>query len=590
MNDISRDSVIRFLSDRGDRVANHQLLEHFRPLLTVAPPGEARTAARQLFKDTVNEVASVRLEDEVKYVCLRKKYRRAATVPEPSSGEDAARTPEPSSGEDAARTPEPSSGEDAARTPEPSSGEDAARTPEPSSGEDAARTPEPSSGEDAARTPEPSSGEDAARTPEPSSGEDAARTPEPSSGEDAARTPEPSSGEDPARTPEPSSGEDPARTPEPSSGEDTARTPEPSSGEDAARTPEPSSGEDTARTPEPSSGEDSTASPGSHDPPRISVTQEPESQAAEPPPEMPDVFLLSGRTPRSSRRGAREPVSPQMRRGGLLLRAGVRDSDSSSLHSSSSVSGNEEDDGAAAAGTGSAALEPLEHAWMVSSCRARWDSLQELLLAEPGLITRRDFITGFSCLHWAAKHGQHELLAALLTHARQHTVPVNINARASGGYTALHLAAMHGHLDVIKLLVGAYDADLDVRDYSGRKAWQYLSPDTARDVLALVGASPAVAGQEDGGSAGSGRWRLSRVLPAQLIVHRLAQLPEDEQDGGGRHIGRKGSGGRARLNKIRFRTQIIHSNLCPRDPDNENEEDRLLKSPMRHRPKSNVFG
>ncbi|CAJ0961693.1 unnamed protein product [Ranitomeya imitator] len=460
MNDISRDSVVRFLSDRGGRVANQQLLEHFRPLLTVAPPGEARTAARQLFKDTVNEVASVRLEDEVKYVCLRKKYRRAATVPEPSS----------------------------------------------SSGEDTARTPEPSSGEDTARTPEPSSGEDTARTPEPSS----------------------------------------------------------------------SGGEDTARTPEPSSGEDSTASP-----PRISVTQEPDSQAAEPPPEMPDVFLLSGRTPRSSRRGAREPVSPQMRRGGLLLRAGVRDSDSSSLHSSSS--GNEEEDGAA--GPGSAALEPLEHAWMVRSCRARWDSLQELLLAEPGLITRRDFITGFSCLHWAAKHGQHELLAALLTHARQHTVPVNINARASGGYTALHLAAMHGHLDVIKLLVGAYDADLDVRDYSGRKAWQYLSPGTARDVLALVGASPAVAG-EDGGS--SGRWRLSRVLPTQLIVHRLAQLPEDEQDGGGRLMGRKGSGGRARSNKLRFRTQIIHSSLCPRDP--AEEEDRLLKSPMRHRPKSNVFG
>ncbi|XP_073406770.1 ankyrin repeat domain-containing protein SOWAHC [Dendrobates tinctorius] len=496
MNDISRDSVIRFLSDRGGRVANQQLLEHFRPLLTVAPPGEARSSARQLFKDTVNEVASVRLEDEVKYVCLRKKYRRAAE-----------------------------------------------------------------------------------------------ELRKPSSGEDPSRTPEASSGEDPSRTPEASSGEDPSRTPEASSGEDPSRTPEASSGEDPSRTPEASSGEDPSRTPE-AECQDSTGSPCSHDPPRISVTQEP-GDDAEPPPEVPDVFLVSGRTPRSSRRGAREPVSPQMRRGGLLLRAGVRDSDSSSLHSSSSVSGNEEEDGgAAAAGPGSAALEPLEHAWMVSSCRARWDSLQELLLAEPGLITRRDFITGFSCLHWAAKHGQHELLAALLAHARQHRVPVNINARASGGYTALHLAAMHGHLDVIKLLVGAYDADLDIRDYSGRKAWQYLSPDTARDVQALVGASPAVAGdEEDGGSAGSGRWRLSRVLPTQLIVHRLSQLPEDEQDGGGRHISRKGSGGgrgRARINKIRFRTQIIHSNLCPRDPDDE--EDRLLKSPMRHRPKSNVFG
>ncbi|XP_073520844.1 ankyrin repeat domain-containing protein SOWAHC [Phyllobates terribilis] len=563
MDNINRDSVICFLSDRGGRVANQQLLEHFRPLLTMAPPGEARTAARQLFKDTVNEVASVRLEDEVKYVCLRKKYRRAAEDPR----------------------------KDVDTIPEAGNREDIARTPEPGSREDIARTPEPGSREDIARTPEPGSREDIARTPEPGSREDIARTPEPGSREDIARTPEPGSREDIARTPEPGSREDIARTPEPGSREDIARTPEPGSREDIARTPEPGSREDIARTPEPGSREDSTGSPGNHDPPRISVTQEPEDDA-ESPPEVPDVSHLSGRTPRSSRRGAREPVSPQMRRGGLLLRAGVRDSDSSSLYSSSSVSGNEEEDGAAAAGSGSAALEPLEHAWMVSSCRARWESLQELLLAEPGLITRRDFITGFSCLHWAAKHGQHELLAALLTHARQHRVPVNINARASGGYTALHLAAMHGHLDVIKLLVGAYDADLDIRDYSGRKAWQYLSPDTARDVQALVGASPAVAAdEEDGGNAGSGRWRLSRVLPTQLIVHRLSQLPEDEQDGWGRHINRKGSGGgrgRTRMNKIRFRTQIIHSNLYPRDP--EDEEDRMLKSPMRHRPKSNVYG
>ncbi|XP_071992000.1 ankyrin repeat domain-containing protein SOWAHC [Engystomops pustulosus] len=457
MSDISRDTVVRFLSERGGRVSNQQLLEHFRPLLTAAPPGEARAAIRQLFKDTVNEVASVREEDGAKYVCLRKKYRRAVeeSAPEPQhSSQDAG------------------------------------------SGEDAAATPEPSH-----ETPEKQQADSGPESPE------------------------------------------------------------------------------------------SRGSPGYDAPPSISVTEEPGDGGEQPP----DVFPLSGRTPRNSRRGMREPVSPQLRRGGLLLRAGLRDSDSSSLHSSSSVSGNEEEEAAGGSVSGSAALEPLEHAWMLSSCRARWDSLQELLLSEPGLITRRDFITGFSCLHWAAKHGQHELLAALLTHARQHRVPVNINARASGGYTALHLAAMHGHLDVIKLLVGAYDAELDIRDYSGRKAWQYLSPDTARDVQALVGASSAVQDEgEDGGSSGPGRWRLSRVLPSQLIVHRLSQLPEDEQDAGGRcrgDISRKGSGGsrgRPRLNKIRFRTQIIHSNLTARDPDDE--EDRILKSPMKHRPKSNVFG
>ncbi|XP_069827091.1 ankyrin repeat domain-containing protein SOWAHC [Dendropsophus ebraccatus] len=506
MGDISRDSVIRFLSQRGGRVSNQQLLEHFRPLLTAAPPGEARAAARQLFKDTVNEVASVRAEDGVKYVCLRKKYRRAA-----ETGPD---TP--------SVTEQPGQ-----QSVEEGSPDTPSVTEQPGQQSVEEGSPEPSSGEDTG---------DAASTPEPS--------------------------------------------------DETPEEPPPDSGP----------GEETGdESPE------SRGSPGYAAPPRISITEEPgeddgERRAAGRRP--PDVLHLSGRTPRNSRRGIRDPVSPQLRRGGVLLRAGLRDSDSSSLHSSSSVSGNEEEEGGGGAGSvsGSAALEPLEHAWMVSSCRARWDGLQELLLAEPGLITRRDFITGFSCLHWAAKHGQHELLAALLTHARQHRVPVNINARASGGYTALHLAAMHGHLDVIKLLVGAYDADLDVRDYSGRKAWQYLSPDTARDVQALVGALPAAGEEEDGGSSGPGRWRLSRVLPSQLIVHRLSQLPEDEQDcradisrkGSGRaDISRKGSG-RPRINKIRFRTQIIHSNL--RDPGEEDDSNRLLKSPGRHRPKSNVFG
>ncbi|KAM5181025.1 ankyrin repeat domain-containing protein SOWAHC [Mantella aurantiaca] len=524
MSELSRDTVIRFLSGRGGRVPNQQLVEHFRPLLTEQPPGEARNAARQLFKDIVNEVASVRAEDGLKYVCLRKRYRRA--VEEAKHGAEGKPSLEPG-----AET-QPAAGE--AITPDSSTEEAIIAEP----GTEKPITQVSGSGEAIIAEP----GTEEPITPESGTEE--------TSGEDA---------------------EGPSVPCERSSSDS-------------------------------SPGEESPlaeSSPGYDGPPRISVTAEPQDEPngekfpKKPPSGSPEPGQLSARTPRNSRRGAaRDPVSPQPRRGpgGVLLRPGLRDSDSSSLYSSSSVSGNEEEE----AGGGSLSLEPLEHAWMLSSCRARWDGLQELLLAEPGLITRRDFITGFSCLHWAAKHGQHELLAALLTHARQHRVPVNINGRASGGYTPLHLAAMHGHLDVIKLLVGAYDADLDIRDYSGRKAWQYLSPDTARDVQALVGALPGPEEEDDGTSSGSGRWRLSKVLPSQLIVHRLSQLPEDEQDGWGRtraDISRKGSGGsrgKPRLNRIRFRTQIIHTNLSARDPDDE--DDRALKSPIRLRPKSNVFG
>ncbi|CAG5133231.1 unnamed protein product, partial [Candidula unifasciata] len=42
------------------------------------------------------------------------------------------------------------------------------------------------------------------------------------------------------------------------------------------------------------------------------------------------------------------------------------------------------------------------------------------------------------------------------------------------GYTALHLAAIHGQEEIIELLVQAYKADANLRDYSGKKAKQYL--------------------------------------------------------------------------------------------------------------------
>ncbi|KAG8451863.1 hypothetical protein GDO86_003890 [Hymenochirus boettgeri] len=446
MTALSRESVVLFLIQQGGRVPNKQLVENFRSLLNEPPEGESRTGARQRFKDIVNEVATVREESGVRYVCLRRRYRQG--------------------------------------------------------------------------------------------------------------------------------------------GPDTDTPPSETSASDY---------ETASESPGHSSDGDSREFPS---PPSISVT-EPSAGPTQYPREEREHGLgvgkeypssLFDRTPRKSRRGVQKPVSPQFRRSGALLRARMRDSDSSSLYSSSSVSGNEEEESSGA--QGQAVLDPLEHAWMLSSCRGSWESLRELLNSEPGLITHRDFITGFSCLHWAAKHGQHELVAALLSYARQHSVPVNINARATGGYTALHLAAMHGHLDVIKLLIGAYDADVDIRDYSGRKAWQYLSTDTARDVQGLVGAvANGEEEEEDEGNTGSGRWLLSKVLPPQLIIHRLSQFPEDQADRTSLgEISRKGSGvkGKPRMNKLRFRTQIIHSNLSPRDAyDNENKQ---LKSPIKHRPKSNVFG
>ncbi|XP_052818479.1 uncharacterized protein LOC128244519 [Mya arenaria] len=49
---------------------------------------------------------------------------------------------------------------------------------------------------------------------------------------------------------------------------------------------------------------------------------------------------------------------------------------------------------------------------------------------------------------------------------------VNVNQKT--GYTPLHLAAQQGHEEVIELLIQGLKADPNIRDYSGKKAKQYL--------------------------------------------------------------------------------------------------------------------
>ncbi|XP_027660705.2 LOW QUALITY PROTEIN: ankyrin repeat domain-containing protein SOWAHC [Falco biarmicus] len=303
---------------------------------------------------------------------------------------------------------------------------------------------------------------------------------------------------------------------------------------------------------------------------------------------------------RRSLREAARGGSPQLKRGALPGGGRGRDSDSASVASSSA-----EEEGST---TGAVALDPLEHAWMLSASDGRWESLEGLLSCEPALLCKRDFITGFTVLHWAAKHGRQELLATLVNFAQRHQLPVDINARTSGGHTALHIAAMHGHAEVVKLLVGAYDADVDIRDYSGRKAAQYLHQGTSGDMRSLVGALEEEEEEEGAAANGSGRWRLSKVLPSNLMSYRLSHHHHHHHSTGeeaegtegaavpgkGKEMTRKASSSgrmKPRLNKIRFRTQIIHNTPSFRgDTEEEEHEEKSLKASFKLRPKSNVFG
>ncbi|XP_045783826.1 ankyrin repeat domain-containing protein SOWAHC isoform X4 [Maniola jurtina] len=80
-----------------------------------------------------------------------------------------------------------------------------------------------------------------------------------------------------------------------------------------------------------------------------------------------------------------------------------------------------------------------------------------------------DPFTGYTAMHWACKRGD-ENLVKLLAGIHRHIV----NERSNGGYTPLHIAMQFRHENVYRLLVEVYDADPNVRDWSGKKPRQYL--------------------------------------------------------------------------------------------------------------------
>uniref|UniRef100_A0A3B5AH42 Ankyrin repeat domain-containing protein SOWAHC-like n=1 Tax=Stegastes partitus TaxID=144197 RepID=A0A3B5AH42_9TELE len=240
----------------------------------------------------------------------------------------------------------------------------------------------------------------------------------------------------------------------------------------------------------------------------------------------------------------------------------------------------------------SVTLDPVEHEWMMCASDGEWGSLQLLLTAEPSLILRKDFVTGFNCLHWAAKHGKPELIALIVNFAKQHNVPINVDVRSNTGYTPLHIAAMHNHMEVVKLLVGAYNADVDIRDYSGRKACQYLTDNVSMDIRDIIGAYEHSESQK-ADRRDEGRWRFSKVLQSNLKPLRLLHPSDcDSMDGEDRPrekpVRRNSSLSRMKpkLEKLRWRTSQIVQSVSFHSKD---DLDSSKRGAFRSRPKTHFY-
>lgn len=156
------------------------------------------------------------------------------------------------------------------------------------------------------------------------------------------------------------------------------------------------------------------------------------------------------------------------------------------------------------------------------------------------------------------------------------------------------------------MLLSDWEADPEARDYSGRRAIQYLPPPLATSlqeegVVLSPGAESdsenANTSSSSSGNSGGRGWRFPRVLQGNLNPLRLLNPPAEAAEdalAGGRTKGgmqRKSSLSRlnARLHRGRHRAQIIHS-ASFRDPGEVGRAEELPSSPLRTRPLSNLFG
>ncbi|XP_071318069.1 ankyrin repeat domain-containing protein SOWAHC-like isoform X2 [Trachinotus anak] len=111
-----------------------------------------------------------------------------------------------------------------------------------------------------------------------------------------------------------------------------------------------------------------------------------------------------------------------------------------------------------------------------------------------------------TALHWAAKQGRQEAVDMMLRSG------ADVNVRS--GYTALHLASIHGHQHVVHALINTHNAKTSIRDYHGRTAGHYWS-----------GCSDAVnkTHGQSGGSFSRGRRTQRYALPSLLLTRSRSQ-------------------------------------------------------------------
>ncbi|KAL4659742.1 ankyrin repeat domain-containing protein SOWAHA-like [Arapaima gigas] len=138
--------------------------------------------------------------------------------------------------------------------------------------------------------------------------------------------------------------------------------------------------------------------------------------------------------------------------------------------------------------SGNVPLEATAHDWLVKTAVGHWGQVHGLLLLDTQLADKRDFMSGFTALHWAVKAGKTDMVSTIVEIAKRAGKQMDINCQSYGGYTPLHIAAIHDREEAITLLVKHYGADRNIRDNSGKKPCHYLHEHMSPEVRELLGA------------------------------------------------------------------------------------------------------
>jgi len=133
-------------------------------------------------------------------------------------------------------------------------------------------------------------------------------------------------------------------------------------------------------------------------------------------------------------------------------------------------------------GEGSEVL-PEEKEWMLAAAHGDLTKLEKLLKEYPSLGKKKDFVMGYTALHWAAKLGRTDIVKFIMN------AGVDIHTKSHGGYTPLHIAAMSGRDQVIIQLIELFNANIHARDHSGKKARDVVRETVAADVQRKLGRS-----------------------------------------------------------------------------------------------------